>query len=128
MDETRLPVIVGVGQYTNRSEDPADAREPVEMMAVVARRAEEDARTKGLLERLDSVQVVNVLAWRYEDGAGLLAQRLGARPHEKVYTTIGGNTPQWLANQTADRIAQGEVGLALITGAEAIHSDRKSVV
>ena len=124
MDESRLPVIVGVGQYVNRSEDPADAREPVDMMAIVARRAEEDARTKGLLEKVDSVQVVNVLAWRYQDAPSLLVERLGVRPREKLYTTIGGNTPQWLANETADRIARGEVGLALIAGAEAIHSVR----
>ena len=124
MDEARLPVIVGVGQYTNRSEDPADAREPVEMMAVVARRAEEDARTGGLLEKIDSIQVVNILAWRYEDAPALLAERLGARPREKIYTTIGGNTPQWLPNETADRIARGEMGLALIAGAEVVHSVR----
>jgi acetyl-CoA C-acetyltransferase len=124
VDESRLPVIIGVGQYANRSEDLADAREPLDMMALVARRAEEDAGVPGLLAGVDSVRVVNVLAWRYDDPARQLAQRLGFEPREGLYTTIGGNTPQWLANGTADAIAAGEVGVALVAGAEAIHSVR----
>jgi acetyl-CoA C-acetyltransferase len=152
MDESRLPVIIGVAQYTNRSEDLSDACEPLDMMALVARRAEEDAGVPGLLTRVDSLRVVNILAWRYEDPARQLAGRLGLpvlrrrriRPHgpatggsgrlwrrqaglqprEALYTTIGGNTPQWLANETADAIAAGRVGLALVAGAEAIHSVR----
>lgn len=124
MDESRLPVIIGVGQHTNRSEDLSDAREPLDMMALVARRAEEDAGVPGLLGRVDSVRVVNILGWRYEDPAWQLAQRLGLRPREALYTTIGGNTPQWLANDTADAIAAGRAGLALVAGAVAIHSGR----
>jgi acetyl-CoA C-acetyltransferase len=37
-------------------------------------------------------------------------------------TSMGGNSPQWRVNETADRIAKGEVSLALIAGAEAFHS------
>jgi acetyl-CoA C-acetyltransferase len=124
MDESRLPVIIGVGQYTNRSPDLSDAREPLDMMALVARRAEEDAGAPGILARVDSLRVVNVFAWPYADPARQLAERLGLRPREALYTTIGGNTPQWLANETADDIAAGRVGLALIAGAEAVHSVR----
>jgi len=124
MDESRLPVIIGVSQHTNRSEDLSDAREPLDMMALVARQAEEDAGAPGLLSHVDSVRVVNFFAWRYEDPAWQLAQRLRLRPREALYTTLGGNTPQLLANETAEAIALGRVGLALIVGAEAIHSVR----
>ena len=34
---------------------------------------------------------------------------------------MGGNSPQWRVNETAARIARGEVRLALIAGAEAMH-------
>jgi acetyl-CoA C-acetyltransferase len=34
---------------------------------------------------------------------------------------MGGNSPQWRVNETADRIARGEVRLAIIAGAEAMH-------
>ena len=122
MAPANLPVIVGVGQYTNRSRDLADAREPLEMMAIVARAAEEDAGVHGLLGGIDSLQVVNILAWPYTDTPGLLAERLDARPGHRVYTTVGGDTPQRIINSTAERIARGETRLALLCGAEALHS------
>ncbi|GAG07756.1 unnamed protein product, partial [marine sediment metagenome] len=122
MSERQLPIIVGVGQYTNRSDDPADALEPLEMMAKVAREAEEDAESKGLLGRLDSVGVANILSWSYGDAPGLLAEAVGAQPSDKCYTTIGATAPQWLISRTAERIAQGESRLALVAGAEAMRS------
>lgn len=126
MDERKVPIIVGIGQHTNRSADLVDAREPLEMMALVARKAEEDAQARGLLARLDSIRVVNLLAWSYVDAAGMLAERLGASPRDRVYSDIGGNMPQLLVNQTADAIAGGRVGLALLVGAEAIRSRRQA--
>ncbi|MCH7837218.1 MAG: hypothetical protein IIC26_01775, partial [Chloroflexi bacterium] len=120
------PILVGVGQETFRDQEPESALEPVEMMALAARKAEEDAETKGLLARVDSVRVVNVLSWRYSDAAGLLAEQVGASPREKLYTTMGGNTPQWLVNETASAIASGEVGVALLAGGEALDTIRRA--
>src|SRR3990172_4341680 len=110
------PIIVGVGQQTVR--DGAEgALEPVDMMALVSRKAEEDAETKGLLAKADSLRVINILSWRYSDAPALLAERIGATPREKLYTTLGGNSPQWLVNETAEAIARGDVRVALIAGA-----------
>ncbi len=119
-----LPVIVGVGQYVNRSQDLDDAREPADMMALVARAAEDDAGVEGILARLDSIQVVNVLSWPYPDAPALLAERLGARPAHTLYSSVGGETPQRLVNETAERIARGQTRVALLAGAEAMHSFR----
>jgi acetyl-CoA C-acetyltransferase len=122
MPPADLPVIVGAGQYTNRSRDLADAREPLEMMDIVARAAQDDAGAQHLLARIDSLQVVNIIAWPYTDAPGLLAERLGARPAHRIYTTVGGDTPQRIINATAERIARGETRLALLCGAEVLHS------
>jgi acetyl-CoA C-acetyltransferase len=122
MNERQLPILVGVGQYTNRFDDLADALEPLEMMVRVARQAEEDAGCKGLLGRLDSVGVANILSWSYGDAPGLLAEAVGAQPTDKTYTTVGATAPQWLINRTAERIARGEARLALVAGAEAMRS------
>jgi len=122
MNERQLPILVGVGQHTNRSDDPADALEPLEMMAKVAREAEEDAQCKGLLGRLDSVGVANILSWSYGDTPGLLAEAVGAQPTDKCYTTVGATAPQWLISRTAERIVRGEARLALVAGAEAMRS------
>jgi acetyl-CoA C-acetyltransferase len=126
MVEANTPVIVGVAQYTNRSDDLADALEPVDMMALVARRAEEDAGATGLLERLDSLRVVNVMAWRYEDAVGLLAERLGIRPVDRLYSPMGGSSPQWLVNETAQHVAEGRVHGALLVGGDAVHTVRRA--
>jgi acetyl-CoA C-acetyltransferase len=123
MIDDRTPILIGAGQLTQRDVDPSAALEPVAMMAETARRAAADAgQDARLLAQLDRVAVVNVLAWHYGNAPGLLAARLGAHPAELIYTTVGGNTPQWLVNETAAQIAAGHVRLALIAGAEAVYT------
>jgi acetyl-CoA C-acetyltransferase len=124
MTNENYPVIVGVGQFMNRSERIEDAIEPVELMARVARSAAEDAGDTALLEKLESVQVVNQMSWPYADAPGALAERIGATPAQKVYTSVGGETPQRLVNEAAEAIVNGEIRVALITGAEALNSRR----
>lgn len=118
------PVIIGVGRLTNRPEDVDQCVAPLDMMERVARAAEDDAGVSGLLAAADSVQVVNIIAWQYTDAPGLLAARLGASPAHTLYSAIGGETPQRLVNQTAQAIAEGRTRIALIAGAEAMHSRR----
>jgi acetyl-CoA C-acetyltransferase len=117
------PVIVGVGQVTNRARTTSDSVEPVELMAQAARLADEDAGG-GLLSRIDSLQVVNVISWPYPDAPGLLASRIGAEPAHTLYSAVGGETPQRLVNETAEAIAAGRARVALIAGAEAMHTRR----
>ena len=101
------PVLIGAGQLTNHPKVIDEAIEPLEMMERVARDAEKDTRLTGLLAKLDSVQVVNMLSWSYADAPGMLAARVGAEPTQTVYSPIGGETPQRLINETAQAIAEG---------------------
>jgi len=127
MSDDRTPVLIGAGQFTPRDVDLAAAKEPVDMMAAAARQAAVDAGADArLLSHLDSVQVVNMICWQYRNPPRLLAERIGAHPAEALYSTVGGNTPQWLVNTTAARIAAGKVGLALIAGAEAFNTPRRA--
>jgi acetyl-CoA C-acetyltransferase len=116
--DPRTPVIVGVGQVTQRV-DPAEALEPVDLMAEAARRAAADSSAGGLLDDLDSIRVVQSLTRRYPDPAALVAERLGSSPKQTAVTTLGGNSPQSLVNVTALAIGRGELDVALLTGAEA---------
>src|SRR3972149_2102734 len=61
MPAANLPVIVGAGQYVNRSREIADAVEPLEMMATVALAAERDAGVEGLIAGIDSLQGVTII-------------------------------------------------------------------
>lgn len=121
---TDLPVLVGVGQVTIRVGDIADARSPLDLMAEATHLAATDTGKPEILQDVDSVQVVNVISWPTTDPAADLATRLGMPAGERVYTSIGGNTPQWLVNRTARRLALGEIRAALLVGAEAMHSVR----
>src|SRR5437773_8082194 len=102
MSDDRTPILIRAGQLTQRDVDPAAALEPLAMMVETARRAAADAGADArLLAQLDCVAVVNILAWHYGNAPGLLAAQLGAHPAQQIYTTVGGNTPQWLVNETA---------------------------
>src|SRR6266404_5759439 len=119
----RLPVVVGVGQCTNRIEDLAEGREPLALMTEAARIALDDCRAN-VAPHVDSVRVINVFSGAYRDPAGALAERLRLADGERLYTAIGGNGPQWLVNRTADDLAAGRVRVALLAGAEAMYTLR----
>ncbi len=123
MIEDRTPVLIGAGQFTQRDVDPAEAKEPLLMMVETARRAAADAGADArLLTQLDTVAAVNVIGWHYPNAPQALSEQLGAHPTQELYTTVGGNTPQWLVNEIAAQIAAGRVRLALLAGAEAVHT------
>jgi len=77
--DPNTPVLVGVGQVTERNADPATAKEPLDLMLESAVRAVEDAGLPpATLEKLDKVAVVNLLACSYANAPGALAEKLGA--------------------------------------------------
>jgi acetyl-CoA C-acetyltransferase len=120
--DARTPVIVGVGQVTNRRDRIVD---PMELIEESSRRAEADAG-RAILRRVQSVQIVSFLSWSYPDPAGALAERLGIGDGERLTTTAGGNTPQWLVSRACDQVASGELDAVLIAGAEALDSARQA--
>jgi acetyl-CoA C-acetyltransferase len=125
--DDRTPILIGAGQFTQRDVDPAGARSPVAMMAECARQAAEDAGVDArVLTQLDTVAVVNMLSWHYGNPPAALAYQIGAAPRRQLYSTVGGNTPQWLVNETAALISQGEVRCALLAGAEAVYTAQRA--
>jgi len=121
--DPRTPVIVGVGQASQRPTDPTDAVEPIDLLAVAAREAEGDASARAsLLARLDTVAVASMISWRYPDPGALLARRVDATPRATVTTTVGGNSPQMLVNELAPAIARGDADVVLIGGAECVYT------
>ena len=123
--DPRTPVLVGAGQVTHRPEPAValtDRPEPVELMARALRLAAEDSGTpdrgRGLLEQAQSMRVMVPLSWRYVNPGLLVSQRLAIEPDELALTVIGGNNPQTVVNRTALQIAQGELDVALLCGAE----------
>lgn len=120
--DPNTPVVVGVGQLRNRGEPMMS---PLDIMEETARRANTDAGGD-VLSRVDSVQVVNLMTAQYRDPAGSLACRLGIPDGERLYTSVGGNTPQWLVGRACDQIVSGERKAVLISGAEAFTSAKRA--
>ena len=79
---------------------------------------------KNVLPQIDSLQVVYCQSWPYDDPADRLAAALGASPRHRLYSGIGGTTPQDLVNRTAEAMQRGELDLALICSAEALATVR----
>ena len=120
-DPDRLPVIVGVGEITQRSKDPQQALEPIALMAEALRLGERDAGA-ALLAHLDSVDIVCEYSWPYADPSALLCQTLAVQPQRCVYGVVGGESPVRFMHEAAMRIWAGESEVAAVVGAEAQYS------
>lgn len=116
------PVIVGVGQITNRPEDNGNELHPLQLAKMAIESCIDDSQCSEILRNVDLLSVVNMFSWTYEDPAGLLCEMLSIKPKVAEYTAIGGNTPQWLINRAAKKIVAGEIEVALICGAEAMYT------
>ena len=131
------PVVVGVGQVTNRPHTEgegslADRPEPLGLMLDAVAAAVEDCdgaapggtapAGRSLLARTGSLRVANPLSWHYIDPGALLAEELGIEPEQILVTTTGGNNPQALVNATALAIGRGELDVAVIVGADCFYT------
>jgi acetyl-CoA C-acetyltransferase len=114
---THTPVLVGVAQVLQRTDDFTQAREPLELMIEAVQNAAADAGSTVLLERAGSVRVVRGL-WRYGDPGRAIAESIGVPTAETAITTMGGNGVQHLVNRTCLDIQSGKQDVVVIAGAE----------
>lgn len=136
MDETRIPVLVGSGQVTQREEDPRAALSPMDLTAAAGAEAAKDAGSeRQVLEALDTiVQLASFsdTSWRftcpfghYTNPPKSLAARLGAANAKRlVYTFAGGNMTQWCISRMSEMITRGELSAAMIAGGEALATQK----
>lgn len=119
--DPRTPVIVGVAQLNNRSNDPV---EPIAMMSDVSDSAIADCGVAGVRDRIEAVRVVKGI-WSYKDPGRLVADRLGLAQVSTALTPIGGNFAFDLTTDTAKRIQAGELDAAIVCAAEAMRTRRR---
>lgn len=135
MIEDNVPVIVGVGQFVERLDDP-DYRglSPVDIAAAAARAALADAGAAVPLA--DRIAIVGAIR-TFEDSVPkghpfgkaekyplAIADRLGITAHTAILEKAGGNTPVTLLVDVIERLRAGQGEAALIVGSEAISSVR----
>ena len=131
----RTPVLIGAGQFTYRG-DPATSPSPTALLKIAAERAANDAGLGAAgLAAIDTLAVAGYTIDAPGSKRGMiphstnppasLSKAIGAAPRWSVYSEMGGNTPQYLINMLAERIARGEADLALTVGAEFLGSAMK---
>jgi len=117
--DPRTPVIVGAAQLTPTEGAPAG---PIALAVQALRLAADDSGAGDrLLRRADAVGHVATICWPYSDEAALIASELGIEPRGTVRTAqFGGDGPGLLVGEIARAIADAELDVALVSGAEAI--------
>ncbi|MEZ5218461.1 MAG: hypothetical protein R2715_18200 [Ilumatobacteraceae bacterium] len=117
---SRIPAIAGVAQIVQRPGDRplTDARGAIELMVDAVRAAGEDAGVPALVERAQLVASVG--GWfHYKNPGQLVAEQLGIPDAHTMFSGISGTTPQDMVGIAAQRVAAGEIDVALVIGGEA---------
>ena len=125
MINPNTPILIGIAQLKRQIESLEQSREPLLLMLDAAQLAEQDTGREGLLSQVQSVRVIRG-AWRYDNPAKYLAEKIGVPNAETAGTLFGGNQVQSVVNHTAVSILDGKLNLVLICGAENGHSFLKS--
>ena len=121
------PAIVGAAQVIQRpdsSVDLSDLRGPYELMLEAAQSAAEDSGAAQLLKKVDWIGVVGGF-WSFTNPAQVIAEKIGVPDAGTCLTFLSGSAPQELVALAAQRIANGELEVALIVGGEARSSTER---
>uniref|UniRef100_UPI002624D2D4 acetyl-CoA acetyltransferase n=1 Tax=Henriciella sp. TaxID=1968823 RepID=UPI002624D2D4 len=130
MAKGSMPVLVGVGQAMSQwdgKNGPEGAPSPLSLAHNASQNALKDASVDA--SEIDAITFVRI----FEDSVpnaphphghntnlpGTLARDLKADAKTLIYSDVGGQSPQALANEMAARIHDGEFDVALVAGSEA---------
>lgn len=135
--DPRTPVLVGVGQSSERIDQPGyRGLSAVELAAAAAQEALVDAGADpgALAAAVDTVAGVRQFEittpgasaplGRSDNYPRTVAARVGAEPRRAVLEVGGGQSPQHLINEFAATVAAGGADVVLIFGSEAISTTR----
>jgi acetyl-CoA C-acetyltransferase len=129
--DPRTPVVVGVGQFTERIGDPEyRGMSAVELATEAVRAALADtgadvalvARSIDVFAGLRQFEICTPFGTPplgcSDNYVRSVARRVGADPTRAVLEPVGGNGPQKLMTEFAGAIAAGEVEVAVVLGSE----------
>lgn len=139
--DDRLPILVGCGDVTDATTPIEVGRSPFDLIAQAGRLALEDSGAPGLGDVVDTLAMLRLFSdtsprFRTKLGASTnpprsISQRLGINPGRHIYTSGGGNMPQYLVNLFCEEIARGDMRAAMIVGGEALrtqyHGERAGI-
>jgi len=131
--DPRTPVVIGVGQASERLGDPGyRRRSPVDLAADAAREALADTgadpdtvaaaidTVAGIRQFENSVPGARAPLGRSDNYPRSVASRIGSSPARAILEVSGGQAPQHLVSEFAAVIAAGRAEAVLLFGSEAI--------
>lgn len=136
MADDNTPVIIGVGEASERIGEPGyQGLSPVGLAAAAAQAALDDAGAREAIaphiDLVAGIRQFEISGPRAVAPFGCsnnfprsVANRIGADPATAILEPVGGQGPQHLVNELANRIGAGELKLGLIFGSEAISTVR----
>lgn len=125
------PIIIGVAQYKQAvPNDLSQAMSPVQLAAEASSSALADAGISApdisslvvVRTSTDSLPMMPPPFGTSSNPPASVAREIGAQPRTLIHSSSGGNTPQQLVNEWAEKLAAGVGGCVLLTGAEAVAS------
>lgn len=130
--DPRTPVIIGVGQYSEKLDD-ADygALSPMDMAGRALGAAIADAQARGdVAEAIDTLGAIRQFEistpaaiapfGKSDNPPRAIAKRVAADPARAILEVVGGQGPQRLVGEFAADISKGRAKVAAIVGSEAI--------
>jgi len=127
---TNRVVIAGAGQAVSHWSGEGPSPSPLSLQVEAATHAISRLQTVDVLAVVrtteDSVPTSTYPFGRNLNPPGTLARELKLRTEELIYHHVGGQSPQELVNEMANRISRGEVESALIVGAEAVGAFKRA--
>ena len=125
------PVLVGCSQYLDKK--GPEGLNYLDILTVSCKEAIKDCEAKtSLKEHLDAISVIRFVGdtpnrdsattalWGYSNMPRSLSNSLGVSVPYEIYTTTGGNSPQLVLNEICNRIKDGQINCALLSGGEAL--------
>ena len=114
-----------LGQAQRSFHDVAEADHPRELMKAIAPAALQDAGVSA--PAVDAIACIDCFSWTYADLGKSVASDIGCRDDvREFWLPGGGTTPQDLLHQITASMAEGEIDVALLFGAEAMRTRRKA--
>ncbi len=120
------PVIVGVGFYQEKNDNPLECVEPYQLMAQAVRNAAEDAGASTLLTQIDSVSVMHG-TWNYPNPGKLISDTLGCPSAKSIMAELG-VLQLMLVSDLCQAIIAGEQQIGVVTGGEAKYRDLRAKI
>ncbi|MEM1113960.1 MAG: hypothetical protein AAGI11_18745 [Pseudomonadota bacterium] len=126
------PIIAGAAQLTARPDPARGIPAPMDLFADAGRRALADAGCAA--DQLDTIAAIRLFSdtvktWASPFGGSnnppeSVARRLGANIERRIYSNASGTEPVKVMAELLRRVADGEIGTALLVGGEGIAGQR----